>query len=662
MSVKESKAKTAKKATRKDDIPAVSVELESVLDAAEVRMTSFSRLFIGELNSRLIPHTPEEIQGYADSIQAVGLLQNLVVVEREDGRLEVVCGGGRTKAIGLLVEAGQVDPDKEWIVYKAVPLHLARAASMTENGKRKSMHPAEQIIGFRSMSVDGNTPAEIGGLLGYSARHVQRMLKLANLAPELLTLLAENKLDVEQCQALSLEPDQARQVEVYTRARESYNHIPAHLLKRMITETEISVTAPRFVFVGREAYEAAGGAVREDLFSAEEGDGTADSVLTDRLVQEKLVSVAQTLEQEGWSWSLVRDVSIKNYGEDRANYLLLPEPEAQYSADEQLRLDELYATQEAAETVDDEAALQVFIDEIEQAALIRAWMPETKASCGVVVCWEHNELCIQRGVQKKVQDASAEGQDNSELHIITRSTPDVAEGISLPLLKKMSSERTLAVQAALIQQPQKAVALMVWRLCSCVFDYSTSASHPFELRLEVHHGELTSEAPTGKEGQAWQLLMEEKSRLEALLPEGWKRDFTTFFSLDGQTLLSLMTFCTACSVNGVQSRECGHTRQSKLDGVEAALGFHLRDWWQPTAENFLGLLSKKQIAEALSDAGLTGAASDAEKMKRGDAASHAEQWLSGTRWVPGWMHSPKTEKPEVGNTTTDSDHSAPHAA
>lgn len=73
--------------------------------------------------------------------------------------------------------------------------------------------------------------------------------------------------------------------------------------------------------------------------------------------------------------------------------------------------------------------------------------------------------------------------------------------------------------------------------------------------------------------------------------------------------MSLMAFCTACSVDGVQTREHGHTRRSDLDGVEAALGFHLRDWWQPTADNFLGLLSKNQIVAALNDAGLTGAAS-----------------------------------------------------
>ncbi|MEH4633126.1 hypothetical protein PO394_31235, partial [Klebsiella michiganensis] len=212
------------------------------------------------------------------------------------------------------------------------------------------------------------------------------------------------------------------------------------------------------------------------------------------------------------------------------------------------------------------------------------------------------------------------------------------------------------------RQPQKAVALMVWRLCSCVFHYCITTRHPFVMNLGVHHSSLTSEAPTGENGQAWQSLMQEKARLEALLPEGWKNDFTTFFALDGQTLMSLMAFCTACSVDGVQTREHGHTRRSDLDGVEAALGFHLRDWWQPTADNFLGLLSKNQIVAALNDAGLTGAASDAEKMKKGDAASHAEQWLSGTRWVPGWMQSPDAATPEEAASTPDTDEPTSHAA
>ncbi|EFA1821656.1 chromosome partitioning protein ParB, partial [Escherichia coli] len=138
-------------------------------------------------------------------------------------------------------------------------------------------------------------------------------------------------------------------------------------------------------------------------------------------------------------------------------------------------------------------------------------------------------------------------------------------------------------------------------------------------------------------------MMAEKARLAALLPEGWSRDMTTFLSLSQEVLLSLLSFCTACSLNGVQTRECGRTSRSPLDSLESAIGFHMRDWWQPTKANFFGHLKKPQIIAALNDAGLSGAARDAEKMKKGDAAEHAEFHMKDNRWVPGWMCSPRPQ-------------------
>ena len=134
-----------------------------------------------------------------------------------------------------------------------------------------------------------------------------------------------------------------------------------------------------------------------------------------------------------------------------------------------------------------------------------------------------------------------------------------------------------------------------------------------------------------------------EGQLTALLPEGWSRDMTTFLSLSQEVLLSLLSFCTACSLNGVQTRECGHTSRSPLDTLESAIGFHMRDWWQPTKANFFGHLKKPQIIAALNDAGLSGAARDAEKMKKGDAAEHAEFHMKDNRWVPGWMCSPRPQ-------------------
>lgn len=80
----------------------------------------------------------------------------------------------------------------------------------------------------------------------------------------------------------------------------------------------------------------------------------------------------------------------------------------------------------------------------------------------------------------------------------------------------------------------------------------------------------------------------------------------------------------------------------------------MREWWTPTAANFLGLLTKSQIVEALNDAGLTGAAADAGKMKKVDAAEHAESVMAQTRWVPVWMRAPG----EVAETAVTETHSA----
>ncbi len=76
----------------------------------------------------------------------------------------------------------------------------------------------------------------------------------------------------------------------------------------------------------------------------------------------------------------------------------------------------------------------------------------------------------------------------------------------------------------------------------------------------------------------------------------------------------------------------------------------MRDWWQPTKANFFGHLKKPQIIAALNEAGLSGAARDAEKMKKGDAAEHAEFHMKDNRWVPGWMCAPHPQTDAIERT------------
>ncbi|EOD0035402.1 ParB/RepB/Spo0J family partition protein [Escherichia coli] len=646
MSVTEFKAKTGRKSSRKS-----SKEQENALSAllaqTEEVSVPLASLIKSPLNVRTVPYSAESVSELAESIKGVGLLQNLVVHALPGDRYGVAAGGRRLAALNMLAERNILPAD--WPVrVKAIPQELATAASMTENGQRRDMHPAEQIAGFRAMAQEGKTPAQIGDLLGYSPRHVQRMLKLADLAPVILDALAEDRITTEHCQALALENDTARQVQVFEAACQSgWGGKPeVQTIRRLMTESEVAVAGnSKFRFVGADAFSP--DELRTDLFS-DDGDGYVDRVALDAALLEKLQAVAEHLrEAEGWEWCAGRMEAVGECREDAGTYRCLPEPEAVLTEAEEERLNELMVRYEEPDTPREESdLLEAEMKLIHCMSRVRAWTPEMRAGSGVVVSWRYGNVCVQRGVQLRSEDDAADDADRTE-QVQEKAS---VEEITLPLLTKMSSERTLAVQAALIQQPEKTVALMVWRLCSCVFDYRNTTLHPFGMHIEEYHRRLTSDAPSGKRGQAWLSLMQEKARLEALLPEGWQKDFTTFFTLDGQTLMSLMVFCTACSVDGVQTRECGHTSRSPLDTLEAAIGFHMRDWWQPTKANFFGHLKKPQIIAALNEAGLSGAARDAEKMKKGDAAEHAEHHMKDNRWVPGWMCAPR---PQAETETTE---------
>ena len=222
MSVTECKAKSPKKTSTKKITKAQEQTLKAALEAAVVEYVPLAELVKSPLNVRTIPYSVESIRGLADSIGALGLLQNLIVHTLADGKSGVAAGGRRLTALQLLAQEGRLAGDHS-VMVKRVSDDIAALASVAENEQRAAMHPAEQIAAFRTLAEQGKTPAQTGDALGFGSRHVQRMLKLANLAPSLMDKLAQGELSVEQCQALCLEDDHARQVEVQDEHTERQN-------------------------------------------------------------------------------------------------------------------------------------------------------------------------------------------------------------------------------------------------------------------------------------------------------------------------------------------------------------------------------------------------------------------------------------------------------
>jgi len=70
-----------------------------------------------------------------------------------------------------------------------------------------------------------------------------------------------------------------------------------------MTEREIDAGHALVRFVGLDAYEAAGGGIRRDLFAQDDGGVyVTDTTLLETLVRQKLDEHAATVKAEGWAW------------------------------------------------------------------------------------------------------------------------------------------------------------------------------------------------------------------------------------------------------------------------------------------------------------------------------------------------------------------------
>lgn len=656
------KTSSSKKASGKRN-KALNEELHKVLEQAPVEHVPYSTLVKSPLNVRTVPYTPNESRDMADSIVAVGLLQNLVVHTLPDEMNGVLGGGLRLSGLNLLFEEGRI-LSETLIAVKRVPEELSIAASIIENEKRKAMHPAEQIVGFRAEAEKGKSEAEIGALFGYSSHHVKRCLKMANLAPRLIEMLSKDEITLEVCQALSLENDQERQVQIWDSAKQSYSSPSANVIRNMLTASEVNILdSNMFIFVGRETYEVSGGIVREDLFSSQNGEGFADKVLLEKLAAEKLAEKAQTIQtQEGWAWSLSRWTEISNYGEDRHSFRFLEEPELRYTPEEEISLSELNQRLDDLESDEEAIETQEKIDVIEDQAIAREWTPEQKASSGVVVSYNGGYIRVQRGVCKI--EASEESETRQgvapKAHATPKETPKAIEDYSATLVKAMSCERTLAVQAAASQQTNVGVALLTWTYCLSLFGRSArTGDNPLKANIVNNRYTLVDLALTGKEGQAYAFLENQKKAIEKELPEGWEKSFTWLREWSETDVSALLGFCVAFGINGIQERLYSVTDASPLDDLETALNFDLREWWKPTAAGYFCKLSKDQIVDVLTKNDLTDIAIEASKLKKGEAAVLAEKVMCETRWVPEWMiptaHAEKAADNDSSSTNTSSD-------
>lgn len=607
-------------------------------------------------------YTARNIEALAASIRKSGLLQNLVV--SFDGTHYPVEGGERRRrAIHLLIEQGVIAPD--WPVrVLIVPESESKAASLTENLQREEMHPADQFTAFRELTGEGWTIEEIADAYGVTPLVVERRLALAGAAPALFEMLRHDEITTEQLAALCATDNHALQESVW-HSMPSWNRQPA-TLRRAVVATEVDVTNDdRVRFIGgRDAYVAAGGTIRRDLFSADGQGGFAeDAALLERLVAQDLEAAATALRAEGWGWveiwptwsysdffqfGRIQRVAVDLSPENASRIGALREEASQLSAEEQAILDALAEddsdpAEEVQERLD---AIHARLEEIHaEAAAIEegalAFEPEAVAVTGALVSREGSRLRIERGLVRPADRARVAEAVGGEAVTGGRTTEPAGRKsgeLSDPLRRSLFGHRNLAVQTVTARSPEVAkVLLACWIVQRIRQPYPRA---PLDLRIsDVGSSGTRTQHPIVDEGgeQRHEAFDQIGAGLVAGLPADEGALWDALAQMEGSDLDRLVAFGVASAVS-VTREHTGLTAK-----LLSALGFDMADHFTPTAANYLSRVPKALILTALEEAGCI--SGEAERstllaMKKGDLAARGEAMLEGTRWVPALIRTP----------------------
>ena len=112
---------------------------------------------------------------------------------------------------------------------------------------------------------------------------VKQRLRLANASPLLLKAYENDEIKLEQLMAFCLIDDHKRQDEVFAAIKAQWNKGP-DAIRRMLTEKTVRADDRRALFIGAEAYKAAGGLIIRDLFDEDDGGWLQDVPLLEKLV------------------------------------------------------------------------------------------------------------------------------------------------------------------------------------------------------------------------------------------------------------------------------------------------------------------------------------------------------------------------------------------
>ena len=587
-------------------------------------------------------YTKESIESLSASILANGVIQNLVVRKAPKGRYLVTAGGRRLAALNLLAGRGEIVADYavNVIVREAGD---ATELSLTENVMREAMHPADQFEAFKALFDEGKPIKDIAARFGTTEIIVNRRLALAKVSPVLFAAFRAEDMTFEQLAAFTITDDHARQEEVWN-ALPSWDR-SANTIKRRLAADEVPASDKRLALIGGiEAYEAAGGPVRRDLFAEQGGGFACDSGLLEKLVAEKLEAEAETVKAEGWKWvewcaqqpdniyqmARVYPQRIELSDEDQAKLDALTE-----------RYNELAAQIDADQ--DDEAAEEALSAVEQEIAVLQkreeAYQGDDLAIAGAIVTIDHwGKLSVLRGLVRDEDKRKAQDVDG---HQGGKAGEDEPKGTGLihsaALIEDLTAQKTAALRVELANNPDIALVAVVHAMLLKV-QYRRSwglPGHQSALEIAVTHEALDGSMKRPADNRALEAWGSLEENYGHRLP-GDPADLWEWLMDQSQgELLQLLAYAAAHSVNAVEKKFSNRKEAlAHADKMGRALNVDMRDWFETTVESYFCHVNRPTIQAVVAEVRGEDFASGIGGMKKGEAAEYAAKSVRDSGWLP----------------------------
>ena len=149
-----------------------------------------------------------ELEELADSIKEHGILQPLIVREKED-KYEIIAGERRYQAAKI---AGLEEVP---VIVKDVDDQTMLEMALIENLQRSDLNPIEEAKGYKQLiQTSGMTQEELAKTVSKSRSSITNSLRLLDLPEEIQQMLYEGKLTAGHARAILAVPDEEARIQL----------------------------------------------------------------------------------------------------------------------------------------------------------------------------------------------------------------------------------------------------------------------------------------------------------------------------------------------------------------------------------------------------------------------------------------------------------------